>query len=97
MGVQRSTYGEYERGKILPPFNKIKILANHFGVSVDYFVTGNDSTKETEIDVSKQLQAAIQQLKNAEELSFDGKPLDDDSRQLLIDSIENGLKMAFII
>jgi transcriptional regulator with XRE-family HTH domain len=46
LGVRRSTYGEYERGKILPPFDKIKILAEHFGVSVNYFVDGNE--KETQ-------------------------------------------------
>lgn len=97
LGVRRSTYGEYERGKILPPFNKIKILANHFNVSVDYFVSGNESAENAEIDVSKQLNLAIQQLKNNEDLCFNGKPLDDESRELLITSIENGLKLALIM
>ena len=28
LNIQRSTYGEYERGKIMPPVEKIKILAH---------------------------------------------------------------------
>lgn len=96
LGVRRSTYGEYERGKILPPFDKIKILAEHFGVSVNFFVDGEER-ETSEIDVSKQLNEALQQLKNTSDLSFEGQPLDNESRELLINSIENALQMAFII
>lgn len=100
--VRRSTYGEYERGKILPPMDKMKILADHFGVSVDYLIGGADElesgTEITSIDVSGQLQAALNYLKEKpNELMFDGELLDNESRQLLIQSLENGLKMAHII
>ena len=100
LGVRRSTYGEYERGKILPPMDKLKIIAEHFGVTIDYLI-GNEEqteeTEETEIDVSGNLESALEYLKNDNDLFFNGKPLDDETRDLLISSIGNGLKMAYII
>ena len=36
--IRRSTYGEYERGKITSPMDKINFLSNYFGVSVDYLL-----------------------------------------------------------
>lgn len=98
--VRRSTYGEYERGKILPPMDKMKVLADYFGVSVDYLIVGNQK-QETElaqeIDVSVNLKRALKHLKNDKNLMFEGKVLDKESREILISSLENGLKMANII
>lgn len=100
--IRRSTYGEYERGKILPPMDKMKILANYFGVSVDYLI-GIDEKTETEfseefIDVSEQLKTALKYLKeNKKDLMFDGTLLENESRKLLIQNLENGLKMVQII
>ena len=96
LNVRRSTYGEYERGKILPPMDKLKVLADHFGVTIDYLI-GNEQPEENEIDVSEQLKEALEQLKNNGDLYFNGIPLEDESRDLLISSIENGLKMAYIL
>lgn len=97
LGVRRSTYGEYERGKIVPPLNKIKILADHFNVSIDYFVGNVENTEIESIDVSKQLKLALDYLKTQEKLNFNGTPLDNESREMLISSLENGLKMAKLI
>lgn len=96
LGVRRSTYGEYERGKILPPMDKLKVLADHFNVTVDYLI-GNEEQTTEEIDVSDNLESALEYLKNDNDLYFKGQPLDDESRELLISSIENGLKMAYLI
>ena len=96
--VRRSTYGEYERGKILPPMDKMKILADYFSVSVDYLVSGKQEMEiSEEIDVSDNLKRALDHLKKDKNLRFNGKPLNDESRELLISSLENGLKMANII
>lgn len=97
LNVRRSTYGEYERGKILPPMDKLKIIADYFGVTVDYLIGNEEANNQEEIDVSQQLELALESLKNDGDLYFNGKPLDDESRELLIGSIENGLKMAHII
>ena len=78
--------------------DKLKVIADYFGVTVDYLI-GNEEANDNqeEIDVSQQLEIALESLKNDGDLYFNGKPLDDESRELLIASIENGLKMAHII
>ena len=96
--VRRSTYGEYERGKIFPPMDKMKVLADYFGVSVDYLLNNETNIEITEhIDVLDNLKRALKYLKTDKNLTFDGEPLNKESRELLISSLENGLKMAKII
>lgn len=102
--VQRSTYGEYERGKILPPMDKLKVLADYFGISVDYlmghtnFKTHEERQEKDAMDVSKNLKIILEYLEdNQSALTFDGETLGKDSREILISNIQNGLKMANII
>lgn len=104
LNVRRSTYGEYERGKIMPPVDKIKILADYFGISVDYLM-GNTNIKthrergeNDAYDISEHMNIILDYLQDhASLLTFDGESLDNDSRQLLISSLENSLKMAKLI
>jgi transcriptional regulator with XRE-family HTH domain len=94
--VRRSTYGEYERGKIIPPMDKIKTLADYFGVSTDFLIN-NVNTEKQEIDASDNIQQLLSELKGNQNVLFDGDKLDNESRQLLIKSLENSLEMAKII
>lgn len=102
--IQRTTVGEYERGNIVPPIDKIKILADHFEVSVDYlmgntnFRTHEERQEQGALDVCKGLKAILDDLENQQTLlTFNGEVLDQDSRDILISNIRNGLKMANII
>ena len=105
--VKRSTYGEYERGKIVPPYDKMEKLANLFNVSVDWLVgktnfkTYDEKYKANEEglpDISKDLKLILEDLQNQQKaLMFDGKALDDESRELLKSSLENSIKMALLL
>ena len=37
-GIMKSTFTDWERGRSKPKTEKLKILADYFGVSVDYFL-----------------------------------------------------------
>lgn len=102
--VQRTTIGEYERGNIRPPMDKMKILADHFEVSVDYlmgntnFQTAEERNEESPNDVSKAMKKILEDLqKNQHAMMFDGEVLDDESRELLISSLEQSLRMGKIM
>lgn len=105
LNVKRSTYGAYERGTILPPYDKIESIAKYFNVSVDYLMgnTNNKNSSSTfnsqEVhDVNKSLSDLIVELKDkTKPLKVDGCFLDDESRELLLASIENSLKMGQLI
>lgn len=98
LGVLRTTYGEYERGKILPPMDKIKVLADLYNVSVDYLIGNTNEPKENtynKMDVSQSMKEIVAYLQNEQsKLTFDGELLDDDSRELLINSLESSLKLG---
>ena len=37
-GIGRSTFSDWKSGRSKPKLEKLKILADYFGVSVDYFL-----------------------------------------------------------
>ena len=103
LGIGRSTYAQYERGAINPPMSTIEALAKYFNVSIDYLMGKTNFTTHEErktapddvMDVSKQLNIMLDYLNdNSAALTLDGELLDEDSRDLLISSLENSLKMA---
>lgn len=98
LGVLRTTYGEYERGKIMPPMDKIKALADLYRVSVDYLIGNTNEPRENthnKMDVSQRMKEIVEYLQNEQSnLTFDGELLDDDSRELLINSLESSLKLG---
>lgn len=93
LNIRRSTYGEYERGVILPPTDKIQTLADYFNVTVDYLI-GKEEIKE---DVSKQLNTLLTQLKGSKQLYFRGKKMNQEARNILIKSIESDLETAEVL
>lgn len=98
LNVNRSTYGAYERGTILPPMDKIEALADHFRVSVDYLV-GKTNQKHREapamVDATQLVRDMLEYLQDHRaELTLDGFPMSDVSCELLAEGIENSLKTA---
>lgn len=103
--IQRSTYGEYERGKITPPMDKIRFLANYFNVSVDYLMgntnltTPDEGQETSEIsDVSIIIRKMIDELENNQNnIVFEGETLDRETRTLLISSLQNSIDTGRLI
>ena len=102
LNVTRATFSAYERSIIMPPFDKIKALANYFDVSVDY-LTGStndrdEGTKLQENDIGESLTEMIEQLKNKyTDVKLDGVSLDDESRQMLIASLQSTVNVAKLL
>ena len=40
-GITKSTFSDWKSGRSKPKTDKLKILADYFGVSVDYFLEDN--------------------------------------------------------
>lgn len=102
----------WKNGKVPHHTTLIKI-ADYFGVTVDYLLGKEETKKATdnvdgtysptlteadELDISKRLDAMLKDLTSqGGALMFDGEPLDDESRELLIASLENSMRMAKLI
>lgn len=70
LGVNRSTYGEYERGKIMPPIDKLEQLARLFGVSPASLM-GWDKVAEETMDKPVDLAAQIKQLRETKNITME--------------------------
>lgn len=43
-GIPKSTFSDWKKGKSSPKQDKLKKIADYFGVSVEYLMTGKEST-----------------------------------------------------
>lgn len=93
-----------------PRMDTIQKIATALNVSVDTFfdnVANSDSnfvtetnaeytiSKKAERDIQKSLSETLYMLQNSQDgLMFDGEPLDNLTRELLVQSLENSMRMA---
>ena len=105
-GVAQSTVGSWEAGKREPNFDTMQRIADFFGVSVDYLLgrepalskNTNSLNARDEKDIQKRLKAALGELENTQSaLMFDGEPLDDETIELLIASLERTIRQAKVL
>lgn len=106
LGISPSTVAMYEQGRRTPDNEMLKKIANFFNVSVDFLLGNSNSNvppidtweptlnKKDEKDIEKRFDKIINGLENEEGLMLNGEVLDDITKQLLAQSIKNGLEMA---
>lgn len=101
LGFSRGSLCKIDTSK--PSMEKVQKLADYFGVSVDYLLSGKEESIETgsalskkdERDISRRLEQALEDLEGQQEgLMFDGEPLDEETKELLKISLENSIRIA---
>lgn len=100
IGLSKSTATKWKNTGATPQGETLNKIAAYFGVSADYLL-GNEQketptlTKKDERDISKRLDQTLSDLENAQgALMFDGEPLDDITKELLIASLRKDLEMG---
>ena len=84
--------------------DKAKLIANYFGVSLDYLMTGKEEAEKKEIklapkderDIEKKLSETLDQIVNGDGLMFNGEIMDERTRQLLEVSLRSTMESAKI-
>lgn len=76
LGIGRTSYGAYEIEDNIPPINKLMILAEFYGVSLDYLLCKDKTSPDADevirlyqslpVNKQEQVQAFIQFLKDSE-------------------------------
>lgn len=102
MGLNRSAVAKWKTGA-MPNGTTIALMAEYFDVSADYLL-GKDSsegeelpalTKKDERDIARRLEATLGALEGDRgSLMFDGEPLDEETRELLRESLKNSLEWS---
>ncbi|WOO35980.1 helix-turn-helix transcriptional regulator [Anaerocolumna sp. AGMB13020] len=102
-GIGQSTLSAWKTGKSNLKSDKLQIIADYFGVSVDYLMTGKEVdekeaalTTKDERDIAKKLNSTLDQLESSDGLMFEGEALDDETKELLKISLENAIRTAKI-
>lgn len=102
-GINQTVFSEWKKGKSNPKTDKLQLIADYFGKSIDYLITGKESeekdpvlTTKDERDIAKKLSSTIDQLEAGDGLMFDGEALDAETKELLKISLENAIRTAKI-
>ena len=91
LGIQRSTYGEYERGKITPPTDKLFHLAAHFNVAADYLL-GHTTVRDVPAkrDIAYNLTLFLEWLESGDpDMTFEGTPVPVEARPTIATTLES--------
>lgn len=106
-GITQSTLSDWKRGRSTPKTENMKKIADYFGVTVDYLMTGKKEPKEKtpeltsrdERDIAKDLNNIMEKLTSGEAgpASYDGEPLDPEAAALFKDELEIALRRLKLI
>ena len=96
--ITKSTFSDWKNGRSNPKLDKLQKIADYFGVTVDYLMTGKEEPKEKspeltardEKDITKTLNKVMEQFENNENgpLYYDGEEIDETSRILIRNAFE---------
>lgn len=103
-GITTATLTNWKQGKYTPKQDKLQKIADYFGVSLDYLMTGNTTepvkekapelTARDERDIEKILNNTREQLLSQEGLMFDGDPASPETIDSILSAMQIGMEMA---
>lgn len=99
-GVSQSTLSDWKRGVSTPKHDKLQKIADYFGVSVEYIISGTETTeKKTSLKPKDEKDIRIilentEQLLKQDGLMFDGKPASPEAIESVLSAMQVGMEMA---
>ena len=100
-GVTQSTLSDWKRGRSTPKSENMKKLADYFGVSIDYLMTGKEDLQEKEPQLKpkderdiKTILANTEQLLKQDGIMFDGDPASPEAIESILSAMQIGMEMA---
>lgn len=105
-GITKSTFSDWKSGRSKPKNDKLQKIADYFGVTIDYLMTGTEDKKEAPVltarderDIAKDLNRIMEKLSAGEEgpASYDGEELDPEAAELFRDELDIALRRLKIV
>lgn len=97
-GLTTATISNWKAGRYVPKQDKMQKIANYFGVTLEYLMTGKEESKEKtsaltardERDIAKDLNSIMEKLKNGESgpASFEGTDIPEADQELFAGQLE---------
>lgn len=99
-GITTATLTNWKKGRYVPKQDKLQKIADYFGVTVEYLMTGkvqeNGSLKLTlkdERDI-KSILESTEQLLQQDGLMFDGEPASQEAIDSILSAMRVGMELA---
>ena len=101
-GFNYATISNWKAGRYTPKADKLQKIADFFGVSIEYLMTGNmeqeekviSLTSKDERDIEKILDLTKEQLLSQDGLMFDGKPATQEAIDSILSAMQIGMELA---
>lgn len=97
-GISQTTFSNWKSGRSNPKIDAMQKIADYFGVTLDYLMTGNESNGEkktdltpiSERDIAKKIDDIIGDINDPEgPLYFDGIELDEETKEIMATFVTN--------
>lgn len=99
-GVTTATLTSWKQGKYTPKPEKMQKIADYFGVSLSYLMTGKeDDKKEPQLKPKdkkdiREILASTEELLKQDGLMFDGDPASPEAIDSILSAMQIGMEMA---
>lgn len=97
--ISRTSTAKWREGAT-PRGVTLQKLADYFGVTTDYLLTGEETkkaptlTNKDERDIEKRMESILKDLESQDGLMYSGEPMNDVDRELLATSIRNSMEIG---
>ena len=98
LGVSRSAITQWEKNETDPTFEQCTILADFFGVTIDYLMTGKEQewiptlTEKDEKNLDKKVKDLLNAVDSDTGLMLDGEIMDEETREIFAMNLKNALR-----
>ena len=100
-GVTQTALSNWKSGRSTPTTKTLQKIADYFGVTIDYLMTGKDVNSpkpqlnaKDERDIEKIIEHTREQLLSQEGLMFDGDPASPEAVDSILAAMQIGMEMA---
>ena len=96
-GVTQTALSNWKQGKSVPNTKTLQKLADYFGVSIDYIMTGKDEWQpklndKDEKNLDKKVEELLTAVDTDTGLMLDGEIMDDETREIFAMNLRNALR-----
>lgn len=99
-GISDAAVSQWRKGKTIPSMKSIERIAAYLDVTPEYLLTGEGikdiaaHTGKDRRDIARELEGIIEALDAADDLRFNGGPMNDEVRESIKAAIKLGLEAA---
>lgn len=94
LGFKYTTFLDWIKGVTYPRIGKVEAMADYFGCEKSDLIEDKESNQTISTDAKSSMDELQKALMSQDAILFDGEPIDDETRDLLLISLRNTMELA---